>query len=77
MFLNIVDQHVSPEDVGSHPECGIMIKFTTIDKPSSIIDLFKSCNQTFNKITQGKIKFVEQYLISFSKINTDKNVKTH
>jgi len=41
-FRNIVDQHVSPADVGSQPECGMITLFTTTDNPSSIIDLFRS-----------------------------------
>lgn len=48
VFLNTVDQHVSPEDVGSHPECGMMIKLTIVESPSSIIDFFKSWKQILN-----------------------------
>lgn len=44
-FRNIVDQHVSPGDVGSQPECGMIMLFTTTDSPSSIIDFFRSCTE--------------------------------
>jgi hypothetical protein len=60
-FRNIVDQHVSPADDGSQPECGMIILFTTTDSPSSIIDLFRSCIEN-----KAYIKNKTEYIIIIS-----------
>lgn len=44
VFLNTVDQQISLQAVGLHPEWGSSIWFTIVERPSSIIDFFKSYN---------------------------------
>jgi len=59
-FRNIVDQQVSPADVGSQPECGMITLFTTTDNPSSIIDLFRSYRKS-----KADIKNKTGYIITY------------
>jgi len=61
-FRNIVDQQVSPADVGSQPECGMITLFTTTDNPSSIIDLFRSYRKN-----KADIKNKTGYIITYIK----------
>jgi len=67
-FRNIVDQHVSPADVGSQPECGMITLFTTTDNPSSIIDLFRSYRKNKDDI-KNKTGYIITYFQQFIILN--------